>query len=71
MSNHETESGRAGHEARQDVVSHAGRPDSSSDRRYDALLRYLRGLYVRPQKEAKDRRGKTQSRDETPDEDQK
>ncbi|MBS2965892.1 hypothetical protein KGA66_22780 [Actinocrinis puniceicyclus] len=44
------ESGHAREEARRDVINRAVTP--SSEARYDALLRYLRGLYVRPQKTA-------------------
>lgn len=51
MSGNETESRRAAHEARRDVLGHAGATGTAN--RHDALLRYLRGLYVRPSKEHK------------------
>lgn len=43
-----SESHRAGEEARRDTISSSGR--SGTDTRYDAMLRYLRGLYVRSPK---------------------
>jgi hypothetical protein len=43
-----SESHRAGEEARRDTISGSGR--SGTDTRYDAMLRYLRGLYVRSPK---------------------
>jgi len=45
MSGTESESHQAGQEARRDTVGHVTQSGSTS--RYDALLRYLRGLYVR------------------------
>ena len=43
-----SESHRAGEEARRGTVSSTGH--SGTDTRYDAMLRYLRGLYVRSPK---------------------
>ena len=43
-----SESHKAGTEARRAAYSHGGH--STTSVRYDALLRYLRGLYVRPEK---------------------
>lgn len=43
-----SESGHTHQEARRDVIGRAGIPNSGAH--HDALLRYLRGLYVRPQK---------------------
>lgn len=48
MSGTASESHRAGEEARRDTVSSPTR--SGTDTRYDALLRYLRGLYVKSPK---------------------
>lgn len=48
MSGTASESHRAGQEARRDTVSNSVR--SGTDTRYDAMLRYLRGLYVRSPK---------------------
>ena len=48
MSGTASESHRAGQEARRDTVSSSVR--SGTDTRYDAMLRYLRGLYVRSPK---------------------
>lgn len=49
MSGSDTESRKAAGEARRDVVSRAGQ--SGTANRYDALLRYLRGLYVKAPEE--------------------
>lgn len=49
MSDGEAESRKAAGEARLDVLSRAGQPGAGN--RYDALLRYLRGIYTRPPKE--------------------
>lgn len=51
MSGNEAESRQAAQEARRDVLSHVGATGTAN--RYDALLRYLRGLYVRAPKEHK------------------
>jgi hypothetical protein len=48
MSGSETESQKAAGEARRDVLGHVVQPGTGG--RYDALLRYLRGLYVREPK---------------------
>ncbi len=45
MNGTESQSRQTGQEARRDVLSRAAQSGSTS--RYDALLRYLRGLYVR------------------------
>ena len=45
MSGTSAESHRAGAEARRETVSSTGH--SGTDTRYNAMLRYLRGLYVR------------------------
>lgn len=45
MSGSERESHQAGAEARRDVLGHSAQPASTS--RYDALLRYLRGMWAR------------------------
>lgn len=49
MSSSETESRKAAGEARRDVLGHGGQPGTAS--RYDAVLRYLRGLYAKAPKE--------------------
>ncbi|MBR7825612.1 hypothetical protein KDK95_04785 [Actinospica sp. MGRD01-02] len=46
------DSGKAGREAKNDVVSRAGRASDAAERRYEALLRYMRGLYSRSSKES-------------------
>ena len=48
MNGTETDSRSAGEEARRDVISRAGQTGTGAH--YDALLRYLRGLYVRSPK---------------------
>ena len=49
MSGSQAESRKAAGEARRDVVGHVGQPGTAN--RYDALLRYLRGLYAKAPKE--------------------
>lgn len=49
MTQNEAESRKVGGEARRDILGRAGQPGAGS--RYDALLRYLRGVYTRPPKE--------------------
>lgn len=49
MTQSEAENRKAGGEARRDVLGRAGR--TGADSRYDALLRYLRGVHARPTKE--------------------
>ncbi|HEU5333360.1 MAG TPA: hypothetical protein VFU73_11355 [Actinocrinis sp.] len=49
MTQSEADGRKAGEEARRDVLGRAGRPGAGS--RYDALLRYLRGVHARPTKE--------------------
>lgn len=48
MNSTASESHQAGAEARRAAHSHGGH--STTGVRYDALLRYLRGLYVRPER---------------------
>lgn len=49
MSGSEAESRTAAGEARRDILGRVGQPGTAN--RYDALLRYLRGLYVRAPEE--------------------
>jgi hypothetical protein len=49
VSGSKADSGGAAREARRDVLDHAGQPGTAD--RYNALLRYLRGFYVRASKE--------------------
>ena len=64
MSGTSSDSHRAGAEARRDTVSSTGH--SGTDTRYNAMLRYLRGLYVRsPQAPQKASAPKAQSQPKT------
>ncbi len=48
MNSTESESRQASDEARRDILSRGAHPNTGA--RYDAVLRYLRGLYVRTPK---------------------
>ncbi|HZP51321.1 hypothetical protein [Actinocrinis sp.] len=64
MNGTSAESHRAGAEARRETVSSTGH--SGTDTRYNAMLRYLRGLYVRsPQAPQKASAPKAQTPPET------